>query len=375
MILDEADEMLDMGFREDIESILALTPAGRQTVLFSATLSRPIQELIHNYTRDPARVEIAAKALTVPTVEQVYFEVHRDWKFEALTRLIDLHDVGLGIVFCNTQRTVDELTEHLHNAWYDADALHGGMPQGARDRVMKKFKSGALTLLVATDVAGRGIDVNDVQVVFNFDLPYDAEDYVHRIGRTGRAGKKGLAVTLVSGREVFRIRHLERFTRQRIPCGVVPSDDDLAHAKETAVLEEVREVLRGTDLHPREHLLARLLEEGFDSMAVACALLHLQLDDGPAEPAAPGKAAARSPGSPAPGERSMEAGERSGPGAEPGRFPDRERRGPGPRPPGRPPGPDRGGPRPPAAGRKVRMDGAPADDRPRRPKFRPGRFR
>ena len=140
VILDEADEMLDMGFREDIESILALTPAGRQTVLFSATLSRPIQELIHNYTRDPARVEIAAKALTVHTVEQVYFEVHRDWKFEALTRLIDLHDVGLGIVFCNTQRTVDELTEHLHNAGYDADALHGGMPQGARDRVMKKFK-------------------------------------------------------------------------------------------------------------------------------------------------------------------------------------------------------------------------------------------
>jgi ATP-dependent RNA helicase DeaD len=223
--------MLDMGFREDIEKILLHAPKERQTVLFSATIPHPIEELIRRYTKDPVRVQIAAKALTVPTVDQIYYEVHQQWKFEALTRLVDLHDVNLGIVFCNTQRTVDELTEHLHAAGYDADALHGGLAQQARDRVMKKFKTGVLTLLIATDVAGRGIDVNDIEVVFNYDLPYDPEDYVHRIGRTGRAGRSGKAITLVSGREFFRIRHLERFTRQRLLRGQIPSEDQMAEAK------------------------------------------------------------------------------------------------------------------------------------------------
>jgi len=275
VILDEADEMLDMGFREDIEKILEHAPAERQTVLFSATIPRPIEELIARYTRNPARVQIAAKALTVPTVEQVYYEVHRDWRFEALIRLIDLHEVNLGIIFCNTQRTVDELTEHLHTAGYDADALHGGLAQAARDRVMKKFKTGVLTLLVATDVAGRGIDVNNVEVVFNFDLPHDPEDYVHRIGRTGRAGREGMAITLVSGRDVFRIRYLERFTGKRMKRGTIPSEGELVQARERALLDDVRTVIQHGDLAPREALVARLLEEGFDSVAVASALLHL----------------------------------------------------------------------------------------------------
>lgn len=275
VILDEADEMLDMGFREDIEAILQHAPPQRQTVLFSATIPRAIEELISRYTRDPVRVQIAAKALTVPTVEQIYFEVHQQWKFDALTRLVDLYNVKLGIVFCNTQRTVDELTEHLHSAGYDADALHGGLAQQARDRVMKKFKTGVLKLLVATDVAGRGIDVNDVEAVFNFDLPYDPEDYVHRIGRTGRAGRSGRAITLVSGREFFRIRHLERFTRQRIQRGQIPSQDELAEAKDRKLLDDVRTVIQHADLAQREHMVRTLMDEGFDSVQVAGGLLHL----------------------------------------------------------------------------------------------------
>lgn len=275
IILDEADEMLDMGFREDIEFILKAIPPERQTVLFSATVPRAIEDLIRNYTRDVIRVRIEAKALTVPTVEQVYFEVDRRWKFEALTRLIELHNTTLGIVFCNTQRMVDELSDHLQAAGYSADALHGGMAQAARDRVMKKFRTGGLEFLVATDVAARGIDVDDVQVVFNYDLPYDAEDYIHRIGRTGRAGRAGIAITFVSGREFFLIREIERFTRQRIRRGEIPSEGEIERVREDQLIGRVRTVLTAGGFPRREHLIEALLEEGFDSVAIAGATLHL----------------------------------------------------------------------------------------------------
>ncbi len=182
VILDEADVMLDMGFREDIEFILEAIPAERQTVFFSATMPAPIQQLIKKFARDPQRVSIEQKALTVPTVEQVYYEVDRRFKIELLTRLIDIHDLKLGIVFCNTKRMVDDLVDHLNAQGYSADRLHGDMTQGMRDRVMNKFRKSGLEFLVATDVAARGIDVDDVQVVFNYDLPYDVEDYLHRIG-------------------------------------------------------------------------------------------------------------------------------------------------------------------------------------------------
>ncbi len=275
IILDEADEMLDMGFRDDIEYVLKAMPAERQTVLFSATVPPAIEFLIRNYTRDAVRVRIEAKALTVPTVEQVYYEVDRRWKFEALTRLIELHNVTLGIVFCNTQRMVDELTEHLHAAGYSADALHGGLAQAARDRVMKKFRTGSLEFLVATDVAARGIDVDDIQVVFNYDLPYDAEDYVHRIGRTGRAGRSGLAITFVSGREFFMIRQIEQFTRQRLRRGEIPSEGEIERAKEDQLLQRIRATLQAKDFPRRDHFIEALLEEGFDSVNIASAALHL----------------------------------------------------------------------------------------------------
>src|SRR5664279_2124715 len=178
-------------------------------------MPRPIRDLIERYSREPQNIQIEQKAMTVPTVEQVYYEVDRRYKIELLTRLIDIHDLKLGIIFCNTKRMVDDLVDHLNAQGYSADRLHGDMSQMMRDRVMNKFRKSGLEFLVATDVAARGIDVDDVEVVFNYDLPYDSEDYVHRIGRTGRRGRSGRAISFVSGREVYAIQHIERFTRTR----------------------------------------------------------------------------------------------------------------------------------------------------------------
>ena len=279
IILDEADVMLDMGFREDIEMVLKTLPPERQTVFFSATMPRPIRTLIERFANDPQSIQMEQQAMTVPTVEQSVYEVDRRFKVELLTRLIDVHDLKLGIIFCNTKAMVDELVEHLVAQGYQADRLHGDMSQQQRDRVMNRFRKSGLEFLVATDVAARGIDVNDVEVVFNYDLPYDPEDYVHRIGRTGRAGRSGIAVSFVSGREIFKIRNIERFTKLRIRRGKVPSLQDVDEARNSQVLEKVRETLKGTDFKKQDPLVERLLEEGFSSTDIASALLH-QLQDG-----------------------------------------------------------------------------------------------
>ncbi len=214
VILDEADRMLDMGFREDIEHILSAVPEQRQLLFFSATMPRMIQELIRRYSRDPAWIKIEALAQNAPQVDQVYFEVDRRSKLEALTRIIDLHDFRYGIIFCSTKIMVDDLDEHLHARGYAVDRLHGDISQAQRDRVMDKFRKRGFEFLVATDVAARGLDVDDLEVVFNFDLPNDAEDYTHRIGRTGRAGRDGLAVTLAEFRDRRRLAEIEAYTRQ-----------------------------------------------------------------------------------------------------------------------------------------------------------------
>ncbi len=275
VILDEADVMLDMGFREDIEFVLQATPAERQTVFFSATMPRPIQELIQKYARDPQQVRIEQKAMTVPTVEQMYYEVDRRFKIELLTRLIDIHDLKLGIIFCNTKRMVDDLVDHLNAQGYSADRLHGDMGQAMRDRVMNKFRKSGLEFLVATDVAARGIDVNDVEVVFNYDLPYDPEDYVHRIGRTGRAGRSGMAISFASGRENFQIRHIERFTNMRIHRARIPTVGEVEEARVNVFLGKVRATLQAGEYKRQDHLVERLLEEGFTSTDIASALLHM----------------------------------------------------------------------------------------------------
>ena len=274
VILDEVDVMLNMGFRDDIELILQDTPKERQTVFFSATIPRPIQQLIEKYARDPQSVRIEQKALTVPTVEQIYYEVDRRFKIDLLARLIDLHDLKLGIIFCNTKRMVDDLVDHLNAQGYSADRLHGDMTQAMRDRVMNKFRKSGLEFLVATDVAARGIDVDDIEVVFNYDLPYNGEDYVHRIGRTGRKGRKGLAISFASGREVFQIRNIERYTNVRIQRGKPPTAGEVEEARANVFLDKLRETLKNGDFKRQDHLIERLLEEGFNTTDIASALLH-----------------------------------------------------------------------------------------------------
>src|SRR5450756_2282876 len=256
VVLDEVDVMLNMGFRDDIELILQATPKERQTVFFSATIPRPIQQLIEKYSRDPQQVRIEQKALTVPTVEQVYYEVDRRYKIELLTRLIDIHDLKLGIIFCNTKRMVDDLVDHLNAQGYSADRLHGDMSQMMRDRVMNKFRKSGLEFLVATDVAARGIDVENIEVVFNYDLPYDPEDYVHRIGRTGRAGRSGRAISLVPGREMFQIRNIERFTNVRIQRGKIPTADEVSSARENVFIEKLRATLTGGEFQKHDLVLS-----------------------------------------------------------------------------------------------------------------------
>ena len=284
VILDEVDVMLNMGFRDDIELILQATPKERQTVFFSATIPRPIQQLIEKYSRNPQQVRIEQKALTVPTVEQVYYEVDRRYKIELLTRLIDIHDLKLGIIFCNTKRMVDDLVDHLEAQGYLADRLHGDMNQAQRDRVMNKFRKSGLEFLVATDIAARGIDVDDVQVVFNYDLPYDVEDYVHRIGRTGRAGRSGRAISFVAGREMFQIHNIERFTKMKIQRGKPPTIDEVEDARANVFLDKIRATLQSSDFKREDRLIERLLEEGFSSTDIASALLH-QMRAGDGAPA------------------------------------------------------------------------------------------
>src|SRR5215467_4492114 len=218
VVLDEADEMLDMGFRDDIEQVLNTVPTERQFICFSATM-----DLINKSSRDPKTIRIDHKVLPVPTVAQAYYEIRGRSKTEALTRLIDLHDLKLGIIFCNTKRMVDDLTDELVARGYSADRIHGDMSQAQRELVMTKFRNSGLEFLVATDVAARGIDVENIEVVFNYDLPWDEEDYVHRIGRTGRAGRSGRAFSLVAGREIYKLQSIERFTRTKISRHQVPS--------------------------------------------------------------------------------------------------------------------------------------------------------
>ncbi|HNQ73086.1 MAG TPA: DEAD/DEAH box helicase [Verrucomicrobiota bacterium] len=285
VVLDEADVMLDMGFREDIEAILQTVPAERQTAFFSATMPRPIRELIAQYARTPQSIHIEQKAVTVATVEQIYYEVDRRFKVELLTRLIDLHDLQLGIIFCNTKRMVDDLVDALEAQGYQADRLHGDMTQAMRDRVMNKFRKSAMKFLVATDIAARGIDVDDVQVVFNYDLPYDVEDYVHRIGRTGRAGRSGRAISFVSGRELFQIRNIERYTNQRLQRGRIPTTAEVEDARADLFLGKIRAALLAGDGKRNEFLVERLLEEGFSSADIASACLTLLQAESGDEPA------------------------------------------------------------------------------------------
>jgi ATP-dependent RNA helicase DeaD len=286
VVLDEADRMLDMGFRDDIEHILSAVPKERQLLFFSATMPRAIQELISRYSRDPAWIRIESHAQNAPQVDQVFYEVDRRYKLEVLTRLIDLNDFRYGLIFCSTKVMVDELDEQLHARGYATDRLHGDLSQMQRNRVMEKFRKRSFEFLVATDVAARGLDVDDLEVVFNFDLPNDAEDYTHRIGRTARAGKSGKAVTFVSGREIYKLQSMVRFANLKIRRESVPSLDQVDEARASVFFEKLRGVLDSGQFEKHDRMIDRLLDQGYASTDICSALIQILKGGTPTKAAA-----------------------------------------------------------------------------------------
>ena len=231
IVLDEADEMLNMGFREDLDTILEKGNENRQTILFSATMSKEIKVIASTYQKNPVFIEIEHETLTVSQTKQYYVEINESKKLELLDRLVSSMDTKLGLIFCNTKKKVDELTSSMQMRGYSVEALHGDMRQSARDNVLSKFKSGKLQLLVATDVAARGIDVNNIETVFNYDIPIDDEYYVHRIGRTGRAGKEGISITFITAREYSKLKYIEKYTKAKIEKYVIPTVDHMIETK------------------------------------------------------------------------------------------------------------------------------------------------
>ena len=244
IVLDEADEMLNMGFREDIETILSYMPnEQRQTVLFSATMPKPILDITNKYQTNAVSIKITKKELTVPSIDQYYYDIRRNDKIDVLCRLLDFYNPKLSLVFCNTKRMVDEVAAELTGRGYAAEAIHGDMKQMQRDRVMKSFRSGRTDILIATDVAARGIDVDDVEAVFNYDLPQDNEYYVHRIGRTGRAGRCGRAFNFVRGKEVYRLKEIQRYCKTKIFAQPIPSSHDVAQIKAEKILDGIGSII------------------------------------------------------------------------------------------------------------------------------------
>ncbi|CAK7009107.1 MAG: ATP-dependent RNA helicase DeaD [Desulfovibrio sp.] len=274
-VLDEADEMMDMGFREDMETILADTPEDCQKAMFSATMPQGIKEMAERFLHEPQTLKITQKRLTVPTVEQMWFEVKQFQKLDALCRVLDTWNPHRAIVFCSTKHGTDELVSNLLSRGYQADALHGNLSQAQRDRVMTRFRKGTLDILAATDVAARGIDVDDVDAVINYDIPNGAETYVHRIGRTGRAGKTGKAFTFVTPRESYAMRDIIRRTKAQITQTQLPSRFEVANIKTTQLLEEVRENMRENNLMKYTLLVEKFLEDEETSMDMAAALLKM----------------------------------------------------------------------------------------------------
>lgn len=280
VVLDEADEMLNMGFLEDMETILSQLPDERQTVMFSATMPEAIQKIAKNFQRDPQLVKVVKKELTVPKVTQYYYEVKPKTKVEVMCRLLDLYAPKLSVAFCNTKRQVDELVKELQGRGYFAEGLHGDLKQAQRDRVMNSFRSGRTEILVATDVAARGIDVDNVEAVFNYDIPQDDEYYVHRIGRTGRAGREGIAFSFVVGREVYKLRDIQRYCKTKILPQAIPSLDDITEIKAEKTLEQAKKLLEDTDLNRILHIVEKnLLEEDYTSMELAAALLRMNMGE------------------------------------------------------------------------------------------------
>ncbi|MFD2442443.1 DEAD/DEAH box helicase [Bacillus sp. CGMCC 1.16607] len=274
VILDEADEMLNMGFIEDIEAILSKTPEERQTLLFSATMPGPIRKIAETFMKNPEVVKVKTTEMTVPLIDQYYVEVQERNKFDTLTRLLDIQSPELAIIFGRTKRRVDELSDALNLRGYAAEGIHGDLSQAKRMSVLKKFKEGTIDVLVATDVAARGLDISGVTHVYNFDIPQDPESYVHRVGRTGRAGKSGMAMTFITPREKSYLEVVERTTKRKMERMKPPSLDEALEGQQKAALEKIMQAIEGNNLQYYKRMADQILEE-HDASTIVSAVLKI----------------------------------------------------------------------------------------------------
>ena len=280
VVLDEADEMLNMGFREDMELILGQIPGEHQTALFSATMPKPILEITDRFQKDAKLVKVAAKELTIPLVSQKFYRVKNQDKDAACVRLLEYYQPKLTLIFCNTKKKVDELADLLKQQGFQAEGLHGDLSQAQRDVAMNRFRNGGASILIATDVAARGIDVDDVEAVINYDIPQDIEYYVHRIGRTGRAGRKGRSFTFANSREIYKIREIERVCHTTITEKKLPGAAKVLKAKADKYLNKAWELHEHEDVELMKSFLQRKMEEeGCDALELAAAMLKYQVGD------------------------------------------------------------------------------------------------
>lgn len=277
VVLDEADEMLDMGFREDIHTILEETSVNRQTILFSATMAKDIMELTKKFQKSPNIVDVTDNLLNTPNIEQQYFEVVEKDKIELLTRLLHLHNINLALVFCNTKSNVDKVVDILKTKGYFSDAIHGDMNQSQREKVMRGFRNGSVKILVATDVAGRGIDVKNIEAVFNYDLPRDDEDYIHRIGRTGRAGTSGISFTFVSKKQVQSLKRIERANGIQIHKKDIPSFEEIQIARVLNFKQKIKSIINEDDLSEYRSNIEEMINDGVSAIDIASALLKFYM--------------------------------------------------------------------------------------------------
>lgn len=277
VVLDEADEMLNIGFREDMEVILKETPETRQTVLFSATMPAEIIRISKEYQKSPVSISVVHKQLTVPSITQYYLETTKSKKTEILCRLIDIYTPHLSLVFCNTKKMVDEVTAQLQSRGYFADALHGDLRQSVRSNIIESFRRGKTEILVATDVAARGLDIENVEAVFNYDIPQDDEYYVHRIGRTGRAGKLGKSFTFINGRgQLFAIKNLQKFTNTKITAHPIPTLKEIEENKMNRFLNELSNIIENDEHLKHMNTIETFMENNdYSAMEVGAALMKM----------------------------------------------------------------------------------------------------